>query len=183
MKSKGCHFAWLTASVLLLSLIVAGCSSNNVIVQEPRVDLLAELQKAARELMKKTARLDQDRPVIITTLVNIDDLQQSSTFGRQVSEVFSSAIASRDIPVVELKMRETVFVREGTGELVLSRELRHLSTSHDAQAVLAGTYAVGGKNLYVNVRIIKTTDNRVLGSHNFSLPINGDIRSLLSNRR
>lgn len=165
----------------LLLTSVAGCTGQGPVnySQETPVDLVAELQAAAKALLRDANRISSRKPVLTTTLVNIDDLQQASTFGRQATEVFGSEIARAGIPVIELKMRDTIFIREGTGELGLSRELRHLFQAHDAQAVLVGTYAIGGNTLYVNARLIQTADNLILASHNFSLPLNRDIRALL----
>lgn len=168
----------------LLFISVSGCTSQGPVSysQDTPVDLVAELQTAAKALLRDGHRIHSRKPVLTTTLVNIDDLQQSSTFGRQATEVFGSEISRAGVPVIELKMRDTLFIREGTGELGLSRELRHLFQAHDAQAVLVGTYAIGGKTLYVNTRLIQTTDNLILASHNFSLPLNRDIRALLTVR-
>lgn len=87
------------------------------------------------------------------------------------------------VPVIEVKMRESLFIKEGTGELMLSRKLNRLVKAHDAQAVLLGTYAIGGQYVYVNVRLVRTSDNIILGSHDFSLPLNSDIKAMLPRRR
>ncbi len=167
---------------LLLLISVSGCALRAPVDydRDIAVDLLAELRAAAQLLLQDTSRISPHRPVLASALVNIDDLQQSSTFGRQAAEVFSSEIARTGVPVIELKTPDTVFIREGTGELSLSPELRHLSDAHNAQAVLVGTYAIGGNTLYVNVRLVQTLDQRIVVSHNFSLPLNRDIRALLS---
>lgn len=173
---------WLLSALLLISM--TGCTSHRPVSysQDTPIDLVAELQTAAKALLRDAHRLNGRKPVLTTTLVNIDDLRQSSTFGRQTTEVFGSEISRAGVPVIELKMRDTLFIREGTGELGLSRELRHLFQAHNAQAVLVGTYAIGGNTLYVNTRLVQTTDNLILASHNFSLPLNRDIRTLLTVR-
>jgi len=78
--------------------------------------------------------------------------------------------------------RENLFIKERTGELILSRKLNSLVEAHDAQAVLLGTYAIGGNYAYVNVRLVRTADNIILGSHDFSLPLNRDIKAMLPRR-
>lgn len=171
---------FLLSALLLIS--VSGCAPRAPVDydRDIAVDLLAELQTAAQVLLQDTSRISPHRPVLTSALVNIDNLQQSSTFGRQVAEVFGSEIARTGVPVIELKTRDALFTREGTGELSLSPELRHLSQAHNAQAVLVGTYAIGGNTLYVNARLVQTIDHRIVVSHNFSLPLNRDIRALLS---
>lgn len=169
--------------LLALVVLLSGCApSQPAYYQDTKIDLVAHLQDASKRLLGDTLYLARDKPILTTTLVNIDNLQQSSTFGRQATEIFGSEISRAGVPVIELKLRDTIFIQEGTGELGLSRELRHLFQSHDAQAVLVGTYAVGGNTLYVNVRLIQTTDNIILRAHNFSLPLNRDLRFLLTQR-
>ncbi|EXJ12136.1 FlgO family outer membrane protein [Nitrincola nitratireducens] len=185
MKRIGIPSLPQAAILFLVMLFAVGCSSNrpvNAASQDVQVDVVGELRKASKHLFAVTAPLDISQPVLTASFASIDDLQQSSTFGRQAAEVFTSELARTGVPVVEVKMRDSLFIQERTGELMLSRELRHLSSSHNAQAVLVGTYAVGGTHLYVNVRVVRTADNVILGSHNFSLPINRDIRSMLPRR-
>lgn len=184
MNTKGLRYTGLLLLVMSL-LFVAGCSNKSPSAsapQDPTVDLVRELQTAANTLLNNTSALDPSKPVITTTFASIDDLQQSSTFGRQAAEIFASAMTRTGVPVLEVKMRDSLYMREGTGELLLSRELRHVTSAHNAQAVLVGTYAVGGSQVYVNVRVIRSSDNVILGTHNFSLPINRDIRSMLPRR-
>ncbi len=172
----------MVAMILSLTFLLAGCGSNKPTSTsrfDVEVDLVAELNKAAQTLLSRTAGLNHSQPVITASFVSVDNMQSSSTFGRQSSEIFATAISQAGVPVKEVKLRDSLFIQENTGELMLSRELRHLSTNHSAQAVAVGTYAVGGTHLYINVRIVRSSDSVILGSHNFSLPINRDIQRML----
>ena len=100
--------------------------------------------------------LSKSRPILITSFVNIDNLKASSTFGRITSEQVSSRFSQVGYSVVELKLRNSVFIKEESGEFILSRALKSLSTSHDAQAVLTGTYAEGKSVVYVTSKLINT---------------------------
>lgn len=174
--------AVILSSLFASLLILGGCASSKPTSAsrfDVEVNLVAELNQAAKTLLQQTAGLNNTQPVITSSFVSVDNMQTSSTFGRQAAEVFATAISQAGVPVKEVKLRNSLFIQENTGELMLSRELRHLSTNHSAQAVAVGTYAVGGANLYVNVRIIRSSDSVILGSHNFSLPINRDIQRML----
>lgn len=167
---------------LAVALLVTGCASSKSASTsrfDVEVNLVEELNEAANILLSRTSGLNNNQPVITTSFVSVDNMQSSSTFGRQASEIFSTAISQSGVPVKEVKLRNSLFIQENTGELMLSRELRHLSSSHSAQAVAVGTYAVGGSHVYVNVRIVRTADSVILGAHNFSLPINRDIQRML----
>ena len=181
---KRCKY-YLTAGVMAVMLLGAtGCSTKQPTtpVQSAEVDLISEIREASSQLISNSSRLNRKAPLLAATFANIDDLQQSSTFGRMLSEQFSSALTNEGFPVIEVKMRESLFMKERTGELILSRKLNSLVQAHDAQAVLLGTYAVGGSYIYVNVRLVRTRDNIILGSHDFSLPLNRDIKAMLPRR-
>ena len=158
-------------------------SQQTTSVHTAEVDLISEVREASNQLISKSTGLNNRDPLLAATFADIDDLQQSSTFGRTLSEQFTSALTSKGLPVIEVKMRESLFIKERTGELILSRKLNSLVEAHDAQAVLLGTYAIGGNYVYVNVRLVRTSDNIILGSHDFSLPLNRDIKAMLPRRR
>lgn len=175
---------WCAAGVIATAMLTAtGCASNQSKSTNPEVNLIAEVQNASDALLKAGHGLKSDRPLLVATFADIDDLQQSSTLGRILSEQFASSLASKNVPIIEVKMRESMFVKERTGELILSRKLHSLVQSHDAQAVLLGTYATGGENVYLTVRLVRTDDNIILAAHDFSLPLNRDIKAMLPRKR
>jgi hypothetical protein len=51
------------------------------------------------------------RPFIIATLVNIDQLEQSSTLGRLISEQVASRMSQLGYGVLELKVRNGVYMK------------------------------------------------------------------------
>lgn len=177
---------FLTAGVMAVAMLGAsGCSTSQTSTSSlaAEVDLIQEVKSASSQLIGNTKGLKLGAPVLAATFADIDDLQQSSTFGRTLSEQFTTSLAANGVPVIEVKMRDSLFVKERTGELILSRNLHSLVQAHDAQAVLLGTYAIGGSNVYVNVRVVRTSDNIILGSHDFSLPLNRDIKAMLPRQR
>ncbi|WP_417534031.1 FlgO family outer membrane protein [Marinobacterium stanieri] len=178
-------YKWFATGLMALMVLVSsGCSLKPTSSStDPEVDLIAEVQEAAEALMDNATGLHGDAPLLVATFADIDNLQQSSTLGRILSEQFTSSLASNQVPVIEVKMRESLFVKEQTGELILSRKLHSLVQSHDAQAVLLGTYALGGNNVYLTVRLVRTEDNIILAAHDFSLPLNRDIKAMLPRRR
>jgi TolB-like protein len=168
-----------------LILIIAGCANNSSSYKKngPSVDVVSVLKQAHKPLFDKlVTSLESDKPIISASFANIDNLSASSTFGRMASEVISAGLTKRGYKVVEVKMRESLFIKQRAGEFMLSRHLKDVSKEHDAQAVVLGTYAIGGENLYVSARVVRTTDSVVIGSHDFSLPLNRDIRHMLKIR-
>lgn len=172
---------------LALALALAGCETQKVgyrAPEEPKVDVVAQLRKAQAPLFENLlVPLDKERPVITASFANIDNLGSSSTFGRVASEIMASGLTRRGYKVVEVKLRNTLFIKQQAGEFMLSRHLKYVSAEHDAQAVVLGTYGIGGDSVYVSARLVRTTDGVVLGASNFSLPLTEDVEHLLDLRR
>jgi TolB-like protein len=124
-------------------------------------------------------KLPKDSPILVASFVNIDALDDSSTFGRVIAEQFASRFKQRNYATIEMKLRTNVFIREGSGELLLSREVAEISDKHRAQAVVVGTYAVASKKVYLTARIINASDGRVLSSYDYDIPITRDIFKML----
>lgn len=121
-----------------------------------------------------------DGPVLVATLVNVNQLAQSAPLGRALSEMYASQLAQQGLNVKEMKLRGEVFVREGTGELLLSRELRDIAQLHSAALVLVGTYAQAQHNTYVSLKLVRTSDSRIVHSHDYALPHTPDVLRLLT---
>lgn len=147
----------------------------------PDEDMVQTTRGAARLLVNSMRRgLPPDEPILVSSFVNIDDLTQSSTFGRIVAEQIASNVAQQGFKIVEMKLRqEGVFIKERKGEFLLSRELQAISAAHEASAVLVGTYAVAQDLVYVTVRLVLVEDSSVIAAHDFSLPIGPNVHRML----
>ena len=89
------------------------------------------------------------------------------------------ALSRQGMEVREVKMRDSMFIEESVGELILSRQVQRLSAQHNARSILMGTYAQGQDYVYVSARVVRAGDAMVLGSADFRLPLNNNPRSLL----
>lgn len=169
------------AATLLAMLGLAGCSTfgNTSPPEAPKPDLSALAHQAAQQMVTNNPELTRYSPMIAATFVSIDNLSQSSTFGRISSEIMASALAQQGMQVREVKMRDSMFIEENVGELILSRQVQRLSSQHNARSILMGTYAQGQDYLYVSTRVVRAGDAMVLGSADFQLPLDNNLRSLL----
>jgi len=105
---------------------------------------------------------------LAATFVDINNLEMSSGLGRVIGEQLGSKFAQQGFTVIELKMRSNIFVKEGAGEFALSRSIKEISQSHNAAAVIAGTYAVARQSVFIQARLIRATDNLILASYDYS---------------
>lgn len=118
-------------------------------------------------------------PFLVTTLVNIDQLEQSSTFGRLISEQVTSRMAQMGFGVVELKVRNGVYMKRNEGEFLLTREIKEVASAHKAQAVIVGTYAESASLIYVSLKLVNPANSMILAAHDYALPMDRQVRSML----
>ncbi len=173
------------ALLMTLSLGILGCASSaddvpvRPIIQD--ANLVEKNYTAADALLTRAPWLKERRePLLAATFVDINNVEISSGLGRVIGEQLGSRFAQQGFTVVEIKMRNNIFVAEGTGELTLSRSIREISQSHNAAAVIAGTYAVARQSVYVTARLIRATDNLILASYDYVIPLGPDAKALLT---
>jgi TolB-like protein len=157
------------AAVLLL-LGAAGCAttqdygSGNLVRVGYRI--------ADTLLANNTTPLGPQDPVIVASFVNVNNLQQSSSFGRMLAEQIASRFAQSGKRVIEMKLRQTsVFVAEGKGEFMLSRDVKEISKEHNASAVVVGTYTAAWNTVYVSARIVRPTDSVIVSTADVAVPM------------
>jgi TolB-like protein len=170
---------------LAFCLGILGCASDDVPVRSIIQDanLVEANYGAADALLARTPWLKERRePLLAATFVDINNLETSSALGRVIGEQLGSRFAQEGFTVIQITMRNNIFVAEGTGELMLSRSVKEISQSHNAAAVIAGTYAVARQSVYVNARLIRATDNLVLAAYDYVLPLGPDARALVASQ-
>jgi len=161
--------------------ILLAATENNIRLVDVNDDVITSANyKAADYLIEKLPEeMFSNSPLLVASFVNLDDLKQSSTFGRMVSEQISSRFKQRGYTAIEMKLRTTIFIKEGSGEFLLSRELSEISTKHHAQAVVVGSYAAASDRVYLTVRVINVTDSRILASYDYNIPMTRDVFKML----
>ena len=143
-------------------------------------DLVGSSHRAADSLIKQAGvRLDMQRSIAAASFVNIDDLSESSSFGRIVSQQLASRLSGHGFQIIEMLLRKSVYIQQQAGEFLLSRELKNISKEHNVQAAIVGTYAVGKNSVYVTAKIVDSASSIVIASHDYELALGPNTRSLL----
>lgn len=167
--------------LLLVMLFCTGCAMHHSRVEPGEDPLTQANHRAVDQLLESPAvlgSLSRHKPIVVASLVGIDDLS-SSRLGRMISEQLATRLTMRGYSVVELKLRDSIFVKQSQGELLLSREVKDITLNHKAQAVLVGTYAVSNGRVYVTVKLVGTNDNMAIAAKDYVLPLDSNVRSLL----
>jgi TolB-like protein len=162
-----------------------GCLNKPVQVnidQEPYSKIIRTSYEATdilAEIMKKRD-FDTNGAIIAASLVNINNLAETCSLGRVISEQMLGRMAQHGFKIVEMKLRQdSVFIKKNEGEFLLSRELQNIGEKHHANAVLVGTYAVSKYVVFISVRMIRTSDNTVIASYDYQLPLDFITKSLI----
>ena len=179
-------------STLAAAAVLAGCNSapQNVGRAEPTYQEAATaplLQNSREAVSKLTAGFDLNAlgggPVLVATVVNVNDLSRSAPLGRTLSEQYASQMAALGFNVKEAKLRGDIFVKEGAGELLLSREIKDIARSYNASLVLVGTYSPAANFTYVSLKLVRTEGSRIIRGHDYALPNDRDVQRLLATPR
>ncbi len=119
--------------------------------------------------------IEDDQPIIVTSLVDIDEMGKSSTLGRISSEIIAGRLSQQGLKVQEIKMSQSnIFVSEAEGEFILSRNLHQIGEKYDVQGFVVGTYAIGkyhrnDVDVFIALRFVNTEDI-IACAYNYAVP-------------
>ena len=174
------------------ALLSTGCSQFQTQPPQPlrveptyadaaRAPLLQSSRDAIGQLVERLdTSITGPGPVLVATVVNVNDMSMSSPLGRTLSEQYASAMARAGFDVKEIKLRGDIFVKEGAGELLLSRELKDIARNHNASMVVVGTFSPAAHYTYISLKLVRTEDSRIIRAHDYALPNDRDINRLLA---
>jgi TolB-like protein len=183
----------LALSFLAMALLAA-CAGTEPQAVNPQVTQLQEssdfvqaTRAAVDEMLNSCgASIDKNTPLIVASLVSVDDLERSSSFGRMSAEIIANALAGRGYKVKELKLnQDRIFIRERGGEFALSRNVKEIARGHDVRFLVVGTYTMGGElkfkdydgllccreaqKIYVSLRIVDAADGTIACAASYSV--------------
>ncbi len=165
---------------LLFVLAVAACATGPTYEAASNSSFIAANYSAADRLANVLKANGQDGPLIVATFASVDNLEQSSRLGRTLSEQIGSRLVQAGLQVIEVKLRDNVFVSNARqGDFLLSREVRDISANHKVNTVVVGTYSDANDYLYVTVKAVALQSGTVTASHDYALPMLSTVRAML----
>ncbi len=170
-------FFKFTFLFLIVAIIVGGCSRNRI-MRAP--DLPSSVTAITEEL---TARATDKKEVhgqkiILTSMVDVNDLRQSSDFGRLYSDSLMTNLERFGWTVIDFR-GVAVLSEVKEGEFYLDRS--KLKNFGDDYLVVVGTYGIYDEQLLVNVRILQPNDNRLVVSSNVLIDDEETVKLALTN--
>lgn len=188
MKNCKSLFPQLAARLFLvvLLLVTSGCSALNCtqvenILGKPTnlIDFSYNIaEKLVIRAMPPLFPRHPDMPILVTTLVDNNNLDHTNRFGRTLQEHISSRLVQLGYTVREIKLADSLHIEPRHGETILSRDLTKLSDEQQAQAILVGTISKANRILYISARLINPVNNNIIASDDYQLCMDDDIVNL-----
>lgn len=178
---------WKWSVALLLALFLsslAGCreAPPPQAVSALAPDFFGIGEELARQLIANRRDGAGGERLLFTTMVNLDDLRQTSKFGRTLSESLATQLFQHGYGVVELRKTANIMVEVKKGEMILSRDAARLAGQYEANAIVAGTYAMTPKTVIINVKLLDVHSEEVLSVAGMELERSATINYLLADQ-
>ncbi|MAF64580.1 MAG: hypothetical protein CMJ84_02820 [Planctomycetes bacterium] len=158
---------------LPLSLAViglcAGCQSFEPAAPSDAEVLVEACYDAVDDLLSQHGdRQDLER-MLVSTVVNINDVNRTTMFGRVATEFLSARLTRRDIDIIHPTVREDQLLIQESGQFLLSRNVANLALDYNARTALVSTYAPLKENVIVSMKLVSTVENSTLAATDFVL--------------
>lgn len=161
-------------SYLLIPFLFTGCAfginqghskaketnnqnSNDVVYKKDTQVIhqnLTVLAKSLSEELLLTHTHPDDSTVVITSFVNVNQLNSTSDFGRIMAEHMISELHKKGFKVKEYRGQNAISIN-ADGEFHITRDIKKLSDTIEASYILIGTYSKINDNIMaVNARIV-----------------------------
>ncbi len=173
------------AIIFLAVLLIAslnGCAS--LYYREVKDADLVEVSYDAVDTLKDDLklRIPPGSLLIVSTLLHVDDLKKTSSFGRIMSDQIASAFHNSGYRIIGMELPIDLFVMEEGGTLHLSDETRNMIKQYGAAAIVGGVYAPGKRSVYVSLRMIDTVSANIISSTDLSVPMGPDAKTLVESK-
>ena len=160
--------ALIYTTVFMITFV--GCSS--------KTDIININYNAANKIIQNSD-LDEGTIIIMSTIVDLNNVEYSLPLGRTISEQITTKFVNNGMNVIEMKLRDSVYIKEATGELILSRKINKLAKKVKAEAIVVGTYSNTKNVVYINLRIINPITNIIISTIDYQIPKDDNMKSLL----
>ncbi|MFZ5776182.1 MAG: FlgO family outer membrane protein [Thermodesulfobacteriota bacterium] len=167
---------------LLLLLALAGCGQPAVTGGTASV-LTPDFFGVGDELALQLAsglRGSGGQRLILTTVVDLDNLSHTNRFGRTLTEAMSTSLFRHGFGVVEVRKAAELLIKDPGGELMLTRDTSLLARQHQAAAVVAGTYSLTPTTVIINLKLLDAGSQQVLSVAGMELQRSRAINHLLA---
>jgi TolB-like protein len=117
--------------------------------------------------------------ILVTSLANIDNLEDSSSLGRLIGEQLSIRFAQHGYTVIEPKLQQDLIMIPRTGEFIFSRQAVEIARQQNIDMIVAGTYATAQDQIYITLKMLNCQNAKIMSSYAYTLPLGPNTLALL----
>ena len=139
----------------------------------------AEIIFLADQIERNADRKSLDNTFVVTSITNLNNLTETTSFGRLVSENLIHELQVRKWKVFEVRLTKDIIVNN-TGEFSLSRDIQKIREVYKIGGIVAGTYSIAEGNIITNVRVVDINSGIIASSGQIRMPLDWFTESLLS---
>ena len=161
---------------------LSACISPNYSAAKHSEFTRANYEAVDKLIADTRSPIDKNTPLLVATIVNLDGHDQSPRFGRLISEQVASRLTQLGFVVNEMKLDDGLYIQKSTGEILLSPDVRERSIN-TAPIVVTGNYAVASGYVYLTLKVLNLSDDRVITAINYVLPMTDNTQELLAPSR
>lgn len=193
----------LSVLITLVLFFTSGCSykkvvsntevSDDVIKEYSKVQIAKQHLEVADEMQKtvttqntlestiatlstqlvQNRKMDTNKPVLITSFVRLNQLKETSEFGRVLSESLINDLSNKGFNIIEYRGQVAVSINE-QGEYFISRKPHEIKDQALSTYVVVGTYSRQVGKVILNARVIDNVSGKIISSaratYNHGLP-------------
>jgi len=177
----------ITLFTLLINIIaLSGCSSVFRSYKTQgylNTDLIEASYKASSQLQDKFTRIiPKDSIILVSTLLNVKNLKETSAFGRIISNQIATSLHDSGYQIIGMDLPADLFMMKDDGELQLSENDKVRLKQYKSVIIVGGVYAPGKQNTYVTLRAVDRFTKQVIASTDFSVALGPDVKLLLKTK-
>ncbi|MGB1226407.1 MAG: FlgO family outer membrane protein [Poseidonibacter sp.] len=113
--------------------------------------------------MMRNAKMNTNKPVLITSFVRLDEFKKTTEFGRVVSESLIDELSNRGFNIIEFRGQLGVSVND-EGEYFITRKTNKLKTKIPNTYIVVGTYSRQYGRVMLNARVIDNITGKIISS-------------------
>ena len=140
-------------------------SDSNMDTESIYQDLNGAIVAVADQLFTTNDSVDDDTQVILTSFVDLNQLNKTTTFGRLISESMYNELHIRKFNVTDFRGQDAVSVN-ADGEFHITRDTNKLKDHiENIEFIVVGTYVKFENNsVLINARILDSESGKVIST-------------------
>ncbi len=124
----------------------------------------------ADQIERNADRKSLDNTFVVTSITNLNNLSETTSFGRLLSENLIHELQVRKWKVFEVRLTKDIIINN-TGEFSLSRDIQKIRDLYKIGGIVAGTYSIAENNIIINVRVVDINSGIIASSGQLRMPV------------